>query len=124
MLGRRRWRFEGQMPVHVAGGARLSCRDRLPRRHSAQLLYIAADDLQGKEIWSVGIGAPGQMPQAEKFNSHAVCTVPSLWLLIDTTMYQAIRPHWAGLVGGMVAISYHKPSPNQLIHGCASIAGC
>jgi hypothetical protein len=50
--------------------------------------------------------------------------VPSLWLLIDTTMYQAIRPHWAGLVGGMVAISYHKPWPNQLIHGCASIAGC
>src|ERR1700756_2078961 len=43
-------------------------------------LYIAAEDRQGKEIWSIGIGAPGQLPEPEKFNGHAVCTVPSLSL--------------------------------------------
>ncbi|UPK03080.1 hypothetical protein [Bradyrhizobium sp. 170] len=90
----------------------------------ACFLYIAANDLQGRELWSVGLGAPGQEPNPEKFNGHAVCTVPSLELLIDTTVYQAIRPQWADSVGGMVAIKYHKPWANQLIHGCLSIAGC
>ncbi|KYK50032.1 hypothetical protein A1D31_22230 [Bradyrhizobium liaoningense] len=86
-------------------------------------LYIAANDLQGRELWSVGLGAPGQVPQLEKFNGHAVCTVPSLGLLIDTTMYQAIRPQWAGAVSGMATIKYHEPWLNQSIHGRASIAG-
>lgn len=86
-------------------------------------LFIAADDLQGKEIWSVGIGAPGQTPEPEKFNGHAVCSVPSLSLLIDTTVYQAIRPHWGEAVSGMAAIKYHQPWHRQLIYGCPSIAG-
>jgi hypothetical protein len=86
-------------------------------------LYIKAEDRQGKEIWSVGIGAPGQLPLAEKFNSHAVCTVPSLRLLIDTTIYQAIRPHWLDAISGMVAIKYHQPWANQHVYGCPSIAG-
>lgn len=86
-------------------------------------LYIAAEDQHGKLIWSVGIGAPGQEFSPEKFNGHAICTVPSLSLLIDTTIYQAIRPHWAGAVNGMAAIKYHRPWTNQLIHGRPSIAG-
>jgi hypothetical protein len=88
------------------------------------MLYIAANKLQGEQIWSVGIGAPGQTPEPEKFNGHAVCTVPSLSLLIDTTIYQAVRPHWLGSVGGMVAINYHAPWSEQLVWGRASIAGC
>jgi hypothetical protein len=86
-------------------------------------LYIDATDLDDKQIWSVGIGAPGQELIPEKFNGHAVCTVPSLNLLIDTTVYQAIRPHWRDTVSGMTAIKYHDPWQNQLIHGCPSIAG-
>lgn len=86
-------------------------------------LYIAAVDQQGKELWSVGLGAPGQTSVPEKFNGHAICTVPTLSLLIDTTIYQAIRPHWAGAVNGMAAIKYHRPWTNQLIHGRPSIAG-
>src|ERR1700756_1399504 len=35
-------------------------------------LYIAAHDLQDRELWSVGLGAPGQVPEPEKFNGHAV----------------------------------------------------
>ena len=86
-------------------------------------LYIDAVDQNDKQLWSVGIGAPGQEPVEEKFNGHAVCTVPSLNLLIDLTVYQAIRPQWRDAVTGMVAIRYHKPWTNQLVHGCASIAG-
>jgi hypothetical protein len=86
-------------------------------------LYINAEDRQGKEIWSVGIGAPGQTPLSEKFNGHAVCTVPSLSLLIDTTIYQAVRPHWREAISGMVAIKYHQPWATQQVRGCASIAG-
>ena len=51
----------------------------------------AGEDQGGDEIWSVGIGAPGQTYQLEKFNGHAVCTVPSLRLLIDTTVYLPCR---------------------------------
>jgi hypothetical protein len=86
-------------------------------------LYIAANDLEGRELWSVGIGAPGQVYTDGKFNGHTVCAVPSLSLLIDTTIYQAIRPHWSGAVTGMAAIKYHQPWPHQMIHGCPSIAG-
>lgn len=87
-------------------------------------LYIGAEDHAGKALWSLGLGAPGERPIAEKFNAHAVCTVPSLSLLIDTTIYQAIRPQWADSIGGMAAITYHKPWPNQTIYGRPSIAGC
>lgn len=86
-------------------------------------LYIAADDLEGNQLWSVGIGAPGQVPDPERFNGHAVCAVPSLQLLIDTTVYQAIRPQWAGAVSGMAAIRYHEPWKNQHVERCPSIAG-
>jgi hypothetical protein len=86
-------------------------------------LFINAEDLQGRELWSVGIGAPGQPELPEKFNGHAVCTVPSLQLLIDTTMYQAIRPQWDGAVSGMAAATYHQPWLDQKVHGCPSIAG-
>lgn len=85
-------------------------------------LYISADDLAGKQIWSVGLGAPGQEPIADKFNGHAAVIVPSLDLLIDTTVYQAIRSQWCDTVSGMVAIRYHAPS-KLVIHGCPSIAG-
>lgn len=89
----------------------------------ACFLYIDAVDLAGQQIWSVGIGAPGQQDIPEKYNGHAVCIVPSLSLLIDATVYQAIRPHWCDTVSGMAAIKYHKPWDSQRIHDCPSIAG-
>jgi len=49
--------------------------------------------------------------------------VPSLNLLIDTTLYQAIRPAWAGAVRGMMAVEYGPPRPHQIIHGRPGIAG-
>jgi hypothetical protein len=86
-------------------------------------LWINADDLQGKLIWSVGIGAPDQAPEPGKLNGHVVCTVPSRKLLIDTTAYQAIRPHWSETVTGMAAIEYHAPCQDQVAYGRPSIAG-
>ena len=87
-------------------------------------LYISAEDSQGEQIWSVGLGAPGQQSLPEKFNGHAVCTVPSLSLLIDTTIYQAIRPHWreAISVDGRDEIS-RAVGQSRHAHGCPSIAG-
>lgn len=84
-------------------------------------LYIGAHDRAGATIWSVGCGAPG-ITLPNKFNGHAVCAVPSCGLLIDTTVYQAIRPHWDGAVSGMAAIGYHEPWPHQMVHGCPAIA--
>jgi hypothetical protein len=72
-------------------------------------LYVYADDLKGKQIWSVGIGVPDQEPIEGKFNGHAVCTIPSLNLLIDTTIYQAQRPQYFGDLPGMMAAQYYAP---------------
>lgn len=86
-------------------------------------LYIDATGLDGKQIWSVGIGVPNQPTIHGKFNGHAVVTVPSLSLLIDPTVRQAVRPHWKDALGGMAAIKYHDPNTNQLVHGRPAIAG-
>ena len=86
-------------------------------------LYMRADDNDGEEIWSLGIGIPGLPDEEDKFNGHAVVTVPSLKLLIDTTMYQAMRPHWLDAISGMAALPYHEPWHNQLIHQRPTIAG-
>lgn len=86
-------------------------------------LYVATDEADEKNTWSVGIGAPGQVETPGKFNGHAVCVVPSLDLLIDTTMYQAIRPQWCDTVSGMAAVQYHEPRSNQRINDCPAIAG-
>jgi hypothetical protein len=58
----------------------------------------------GKDYW-LGIGdLPGQKPPpADRWNGHLVVTVPSERLLLDTTLYQARRPHWPMITGMMAA---------------------
>lgn len=77
-------------------------------------VLLRAIDRVGKEIWSVGLGIPGLEDVDGKFNGHAVCTVPSLSLMIDTTLYQSIRPAWAGAVTGMLACAYTPPAPRKV----------
>lgn len=85
------------------------------------LLLKAEED--GRETWSLGIGVPNQPDQFHKFNGHAACVVPSLDLLIDTTLYQAIRPQWHGAITGMMAVQFlPKPLLNKLT-GLDIIAG-
>ena len=86
-------------------------------------LFIIAHDRAGETIWSVGCGAPGARNIPGRFNGHAVCVVPSIRLLIDPTVYQAIRPQWAGAVTGMAAIGYHEPWSSQMLYGRPAIAG-
>lgn len=74
-------------------------------------VVMRATDQTGAEIHSVGIGIPGDPDRPNKFNGHIVVTVPSLSLLIDTTLYQAIRPAWAGALQGMFACRYQAPFP-------------
>jgi hypothetical protein len=71
-------------------------------------LYVYADDQQGNQIWSVGIGVPDQIEEEGKFNGHAVVVVPSLNLMIDPTVYQAQRSHFGDLPG-MIALPYYAP---------------
>jgi len=85
-------------------------------------LYIRADDPDGKEIWSIGIGVPNLPDEEGKFNGHAVCTVPSLGLLIDPTTYQAVRSHWRDRVTGLTAAAYEPPR-EELIYGRHPFAG-
>jgi hypothetical protein len=70
---------------------------------------LSAASGDGKQIWSVGIGMPDQEPIPHKFNGHAVVTLPSLGLLIDTTLYPAVRTYWRDVMRGMMALPYHKP---------------
>ena len=76
--------------------------------------YMHAIDGSGREIWSVGIGKQDENPIEGKFNGHAVCTVPSLGLLIDTTLYPAIRPQWNGALTGMIALPYWSPTEHKV----------
>lgn len=68
----------------------------------------------GKELWSVGLGVPGEDTLPGKFNGHAVVTVPSINLLIDTTLYQLARRQHMSALPGMVACTYvNEPVPNK-----------
>jgi hypothetical protein len=59
----------------------------------------------GKPLHALGIGVPGDRSEVpEKFNGHAVVTVPSIGLMIDPTLYQADRPAWGGALPGMIAL--------------------
>jgi hypothetical protein len=60
-------------------------------------LVKRSNDLDGIEVHSLGIAVPGDPDRPGRWNGHAVVTVPSLRLLIDTTPYQAIRPAWGGV---------------------------
>jgi hypothetical protein len=70
---------------------------------------LRADDMTGAELHSLGIGIPGDPDRVAKFNGHAVVTVPQLSLLIDTTLYQAIRPAWGEALKGMIACPFEPP---------------
>jgi hypothetical protein len=61
------------------------------------------------ELHSVGVGVPGKRPEPGCWNGHMVVTIPSIHWLIDTTVYQAIRPAWPTL-SGMVALPCFKRS--------------
>ena len=75
----------------------------------------------GQELWSVGIGMPDKRVVPGRFNGHAVVSVPSERILIDTTLYQAIRPHWHGALTGMMAVSLDTPTP--MVTGLSRLAG-
>jgi hypothetical protein len=85
-------------------------------------LIMRADGMDNKELHSLGIGIPGDPPKPEKFNGHAVVTVPQLKLLIDTTLYQAIRPAWGGALTGMIACEYFPPASIKMF-GRSPFAG-
>lgn len=90
---------------------------------SVALLIRSDDNATGEEIHSVGIGVRNQLPKEGKFNGHFVVTVPSLNLLIDTTMYQAQRPAWGGALPSMVAMEYDIDQTRERIWDCSPIAG-
>lgn len=83
---------------------------------------VQAITLQGEDIWSVGLGMPGQAPIPGKFNGHAICTIPSIEFFIDSTLYPAIRPHWRDALPGMLAGPYQAPLLSNKIHGHHPIA--
>lgn len=85
------------------------------------MLYARADR-NGDEVWSLAIGVPGDRDQLDKFNGHAAVIVPSENILIDTTLYQAIRPQWQGAITGMMAVEYLPDSPYR-VRGLKQIAG-
>lgn len=85
--------------------------------------YMRANGLDGKDIWSIGIGKPNEVPIPDKFNGHAVVTIPSLKLLIDTTLYPAIRPQFGDALRGMIALPFHDPDPTSDVYGRKRFAG-
>jgi hypothetical protein len=75
---------------------------------------VCRADRNGFEVHSLGIGVPGDPDNPEKYNGHAVVIVPSAGILIDVTLYQAIRPQWQGAITGMMALQYEPDSPYRM----------
>lgn len=86
-------------------------------------LFVRAATKDGEEIHSLGLGLPTPQDVEGRLNWHAVCTVPSLNLLIDPTMHQAIRPAWASVLHGMCAVPI-LPQPGILVYERHPLANC
>jgi hypothetical protein len=79
-------------------------------------------DRNGAEVHSLGIGIPGDRDNPEKYNGHAAVVVPSVDILIDVTLYQAIREQWQGAISGMMALGY-EPHSDRRLRELKQIAG-
>ncbi len=56
--------------------------------------------LHGKQIHSLGIGKPDEKPLSKgSWPGHMVVEIPSQNVIVDTTLYPAMRPHWPALPG-------------------------
>lgn len=81
-------------------------------------MMIVANDPKGKEIWSLGVGdhtdiptlGPKPVDTAERWSGHMVVEVPSVGLIIDTTLFPAKRQYWPHLPG-MVACPVDNNGP-------------
>lgn len=76
-------------------------------------VMMMARDLQGAQIHSLGIGVPDDPDKPNKFNGHLICTVPSLNLMIDSTLFQAQRRAWRGALPSMMAVDYSEDSDRR-----------
>jgi hypothetical protein len=85
-------------------------------------MVVMRSERGGEELWSLAIGAPDDPDQLDKFNGHAAVIVPSEGILIDTTLYQAIRPQWHGAVTGMMALALDLKGPHR-VRGLPQLAG-
>jgi hypothetical protein len=88
-------------------------------------LAIEAHDKDGKTIHSLGVGdhvAAGQAPaEGEGWDGHVCVRIPKFSYLVDTTVYQTIRPQWPDLPG-MFAMPYER-DPEQKQFGLTPMAG-
>ena len=71
----------------------------------------------GKTLHSLGVGPPpsayaGRSSETEigRWDGHMITTVSGM--LIDTTLYQTIRPAWEGAVPNMIALPY-RPADSR-----------
>jgi hypothetical protein len=80
-------------------------------------LMMEAIDKDGVVLHSLGVGNhadAGQAPaEGNGWDGHVVVRVPKLHYLVDTTVYQTVRPVWGGLPG-MIAIPYAYDLENRL----------
>jgi hypothetical protein len=86
---------------------------------------VMKGELEGRMVHSLGIGVvpDGKQAPPGRFDGHIVTVVPSARLLIDTTLHQAIRPQWRGLLTGMMAVQYGVPRSGARMFGLAPFAG-
>lgn len=75
----------------------------------------------GRTLHSLSIGEPGAESSPFSWNGHLVTVLPRVGLLLDTTLYQAIRPAWDGLPG-MMAVNAGRKSRKR-ISGLRAIGG-
>lgn len=81
---------------------------------------IRADDKDGNEIHSVGVGdhtdiptmGPKPVDTDKSWSGHMVVEVPSAGYVVDTTLYQMQRPAWPFLQG-MMAVPIEREAGRQ-----------
>jgi hypothetical protein len=74
------------------------------------------------QLHGLGIAAPGDDEVVPgKWNGHLVVTVPSHKTLVDTTLYQAVRPAWAEALSPMMAVPLGDPG-DALMYGLRPLA--
>jgi hypothetical protein len=85
---------------------------------------VLRSEADGATLHSLGMGHPDSPLIIDgRWNGHLIVTLPREQVMIDTTLYPAVRPQWRGSLPGMLALHTGTLPKLNRVFGLRPFAG-